>query len=233
MALPILRGKQDLMAHHAGTRRIRAILAGTPSPGRGRIGFAANLRQSPADGGRGRGGLAALGQARGFFLSFLMIGALASASLPNLARAAEPPRTDAAMEDRIKGLIPEIEAYATSGMKGFDVPGLAIGIVAGDKIIYAKGFGVRGKAGGAPADTRTVFQIGSTTKAFLTTTMAIMVDRGKLRWDDRVVDLDPEFQLKDPWVTREFRVFDLAAQRSGLPPTPTTSSPISASTRRR
>ncbi len=49
-----------------------------------------------------------------------------------------------------------------------------------------------------------------------------MVDRGKLHWDDRVVDLDPEFQLNDPWVTREFRVFDLLAQRSGLPPSSTT-----------
>src|SRR5262249_56549915 len=55
------------------------------------------------------------------------------------------------------------------------------------------------------------------TRAFLAATEAIMVDRGKLRWDDRVVDLDPEFQLKDPWVTREFRVFDLLAQRSSLP----------------
>ena len=81
-----------------------------------------------------------------------------------------------------------------------------------------KGFGVRSKTGGEPVDTRTVFQIGSTTKAFLATTLAIMVDRDKLRWDDRVVDLDPDFQLKDPWVTREFRVFDLLAQRSGLPP---------------
>ena len=69
-----------------------------------------------------------------------------------------------------------------------------------------------------PVDTRTIFQIGSTTKAFLATTLAIMVDRGKLRWDDRVVDLYPDFQIKDPWVTREFRVFDLLAQRSGLPP---------------
>jgi CubicO group peptidase (beta-lactamase class C family) len=103
-------------------------------------------------------------------------------------------------------------------MKGFDVPGLAIGIVANNKLIYSKGFGVRSKSNGLPVDTRTVFQIGSTTKAFLTATMAIMVDRGKLRWDDRVVDLYPEFQLKDPWVTREFRVFDLPAQRSGLPP---------------
>ncbi len=48
--------------------------------------------------------------------------------------------------------------------------------------------------------------------------MALMVDRGKFKWDDRVVDLDPDFRLKDPWVTREFRVFDLLAQRSGLPP---------------
>ena len=48
--------------------------------------------------------------------------------------------------------------------------------------------------------------------------MAIAVDRGRLRWDDRVIDLDPDFQMRDPWVTREFRVFDLLAQRSGLPP---------------
>jgi CubicO group peptidase (beta-lactamase class C family) len=103
-------------------------------------------------------------------------------------------------------------------MKAFGVPGLAIGIVANDRLIYAKGFGVRSKGGDVPVDTRTIFQIGSATKTFLATTMAIMVDRGKLQWDDRVVDLDPDFQLKDPWVTREFRVFDLLAQRSGLPP---------------
>jgi CubicO group peptidase (beta-lactamase class C family) len=101
-------------------------------------------------------------------------------------------------------------------MKGFDVPGLAIGIVTGDKLIYAKGFGVRSK-GGAPVDTQTIFQIGSTTKAFLAATMAIAVDRRKLHWDDHVVDLDPDFQMRDPWVTREFRFFDLLAQRSGLP----------------
>jgi CubicO group peptidase (beta-lactamase class C family) len=48
--------------------------------------------------------------------------------------------------------------------------------------------------------------------------MAIAVDHGKVHWDDRVIDLDPDFQLKDAWVTREFRVFDLLAQRAGLPP---------------
>jgi CubicO group peptidase (beta-lactamase class C family) len=130
----------------------------------------------------------------------------------------EPSKTEAAMEDRVQARIPDIEAYIASGMKGFDVPGVAIGIVAGDKLVYAKGFGVRSKGSAVPVDTRTIFQIGSTTKAFLATTLAIMIDRGKLRWGERVVDLDPDFQLKEPWVTREFRVFDLLAQRSGLPP---------------
>jgi CubicO group peptidase (beta-lactamase class C family) len=152
------------------------------------------------------------------FLSSLIIVVALTLNLPNTAKAAEPSKTKATMEGRVQELIPDIEAYIASGMKKFDVPGLAIGIVANDRLIYAKGFGVRSKSNGLPVDTRTVFQIGSTTKAFLTATMAILVDRGKLRWDDRVVDLYPEFRLKDPWVTREFRVFDLPAQRSGLPP---------------
>jgi CubicO group peptidase (beta-lactamase class C family) len=140
------------------------------------------------------------------------------ANPPNLASALEPPPPARAIETRVQASVPDIEAYITKGMKAFDSPGLAIGIVANDRLVYGKGFGLRSKAGGAAIDTRTVFQIGSTTKAFLAATMALMVDRGKLRWDDRVVDLDPDFQLRDPWVTREFRVFDLLAQRSGLPP---------------
>ncbi len=118
---------------------------------------------------------------------------------------------------RIEALTPALEAYVAEGMAAFDAPGVAIGIVAGDELVYAKGFGSRSK-GGDPVDTATVFQIGSTTKAFLATSMAIAVDRGKLAWDDRVVDRYPEFQMMDPWVTGEFRVFDLLAQRSGLPP---------------
>jgi len=120
------------------------------------------------------------------------------------------------MPEKIQALVPELEAYIATGMKDFDNPGLAIGIVHGDKLAYAKGFGVR-KKGGEPVDTQTVFQIGSTTKAFLATTMAIGIDKKKLAWDDRVVDLHSDFQMMDPWVTREFRFFELLTQRSGLP----------------
>ena len=150
------------------------------------------------------------------FLHRILTSALLAATAAPTSFAAEPEKPASAVASRVQELIPEIEAYVESGMRGFDSPGLALGIVADDKLIYAKGFGVSGKTRGAPVDPRTIFQIGSTTKGFLATTLAIMADRGKLRWDDRIVDLDPDFRLKDPWVTREFRVFDLMAQRSGL-----------------
>jgi CubicO group peptidase (beta-lactamase class C family) len=122
------------------------------------------------------------------------------------------------IEGRIHALAPDLEDYVTGGMASFDVPGAAVGVVAGDRLVYAKGFGDQRKGGREAVGTGTVFQIGSTTKAIGAAMMALAIDRGKLKWDDRVVDLYPSFALKDPWVTREFRVYDLMAQRSGLPP---------------
>ena len=156
--------------------------------------------------------LGSLASARAFVAAVV---ALSIAS--QTAAAAEATSSENSIEQHVQALVPSLEEYVSANMKSFDAPGLAIGIVAGNKLIYAKGFGVRSKRG-APIDTQTLFQIGSVTKAFLSTTMAIAVDQGKLHWEDRIVDLDPEFQLRDPWVTREFRVFDLTAQRSGLPP---------------
>jgi CubicO group peptidase (beta-lactamase class C family) len=135
-----------------------------------------------------------------------------------LTIAAPARAADAQTEAAIDALRPEAESYIAAGMQKFDLPGLAIGVVANDKLVYSKGFGVRRKSDASAVDPHTVFQIGSATKGFLSATMALMVDRGKFKWDDRVIDLDDDFRLKDPWVTREFRVFDLLAQRSGLPP---------------
>jgi CubicO group peptidase (beta-lactamase class C family) len=144
-------------------------------------------------------------------LPLLVAVALSTGGVAGSVAAAEP------IVARVAALVPALEATIASGMKAFDDPGLAIGIVTGDRLVYARGFGVR-KKGGEPVDAATVFQIGSATKPFLATTMAITADRHKFAWDDRVVDLAPDFQMKDPWVTREFRVFDLIAQRSGTPP---------------
>ncbi len=139
---------------------------------------------------------------------------LALAGTALAAAGPETPPDDA--PSRVRGLIPEFEGYVQSGMSAFGVPGAAVAIVSGDRTVYSKGFGVRSKAGTDPVTPDTLFQAGSTTKAFLATVLAIAVDRGKLRWNDRVVDLYPDFALRDPYVTREFRIFDLLAQRSGL-----------------
>ena len=100
-------------------------------------------------------------------------GVLLAAAVQGAAAEATPP--EASIEQRVQALVPNLKDYIATNMKAFDVLGLAIGIVAGDKLIYAEGFGVRSKGGGVPVDAQTVFQIGSTTKAFLSATMAIAV----------------------------------------------------------
>ena len=96
------------------------------------------------------------------------------------------------------------------------MPGIAVGIVKDGKLVFAKGYGVRehGKPGQVDADT--LFQIGSNTKAFTAAALAILVDEGKIRWDDKVLDHLPQFRMYDPYVTREFTIRDLLTHRSGL-----------------
>jgi CubicO group peptidase (beta-lactamase class C family) len=132
------------------------------------------------------------------------------------ALCADAARADADMDVRIEALVPDLGAYVAGAMQAYDAPGVVVAVVSGDRLVWSDGFGTASK-GGAAVDVDTIFQIGSTTKAFLATTIAIAVDEGKLAWDDRVVDRYPGFQMMDPWVTQEFRVFDLLAQRSGLP----------------
>ena len=96
------------------------------------------------------------------------------------------------------------------------VPGLAIAIVEDDRVTFAQGFGV--KALGKPdrVDADTIFPTGSTGKAVTVAALAILVDQGKIGWDDRVIDHLPVFQMYDPWVTREMTIRDLLVHRSGL-----------------
>lgn len=109
-----------------------------------------------------------------------------------------------------------IEQTAARAMETFNTPGMAIGIVKGGELVYAAGHGVRDIETGEPVDPDTIFQIASLTKAFTTAALGILVDEGKLDWDDRVIDYLPEFRMYDRWVTREFTIRDLLTHRSGL-----------------
>ena len=100
--------------------------------------------------------------------------------------------------------------------KEFEVPGIAVAVVKDGKVVLSKGYGVRKLGGTAPVTPQSLFPIASNSKAFTTAALAILVDEGKLSWDDRVVDRLPAFQMYDPYVTREMTVRDLLTHRSGL-----------------
>ena len=96
------------------------------------------------------------------------------------------------------------------------VPGMAIAIVENDKVTLAKGYGSRALGEHEPVDADTIFPTGSTGKAFTVAALGILVDAGKIGWDDKVIDHLPGFQMYDPWVTREMTIRDLLVHRSGL-----------------
>lgn len=96
------------------------------------------------------------------------------------------------------------------------VPGMAIAIVENGKVTLAKGYGVRKLGSPMLVDADTIFPTGSTGKAFTVADIGILVDEGKIGWDDKVIDHLPGFQMYDPWVTREMTIRDLLVHRSGL-----------------
>ncbi|MVN78619.1 serine hydrolase [Hymenobacter sp. HMF4947] len=109
-----------------------------------------------------------------------------------------------------------IDAIVARTLKAFDVPGIAVAVVKDGQVVVSKGYGVRSLATKAPVDANTLFGIGSNTKAFTTAALGLLVDEGKLRWDDKVTDYIPEFKMYDPYATAEFTVRDLLCHRSGL-----------------
>lgn len=108
-----------------------------------------------------------------------------------------------------------LDTYAQRAMQAFGTPGMAVTIVDGETIATHT-YGVRKLGAAARVDAHTIFPIGSNTKAFTTAALAILVDRGKLRWDDRVVDKLPGFRMYDPYASSEMTVTDLLVHRSGL-----------------
>ena len=105
---------------------------------------------------------------------------------------------------------------AESARAAVGVPGMAIAIVENGQVTFAQGFGVRALGEAARVDADTIFPTGSTGKAFTVADLAVLVDAGKIGWDDRVTDRLPGFEMYDPWVTREITIRDLLVHRSGL-----------------
>lgn len=120
-------------------------------------------------------------------------------------------------DEEFKKIVSDLDQYTAKAMVDWKIPGMAVGIVRDGKLVFAKGYGVKTLGSPDPVTENTIFQIGSTTKAFTATLAAMLADEGKFKWEDKVVDHVPDFMMYDPWVTREFEIVDLMAQHSGLP----------------
>jgi CubicO group peptidase (beta-lactamase class C family) len=110
----------------------------------------------------------------------------------------------------------QIDTLVEKTLKAFNVPGIAVGVVKDGKLIHAKGYGIANLRTGLKVNENTLFGVASNSKAFTSAALGMLVDEGKLSWDDRVTDYIPEFKLYDAYVTNEFTIRDLLTHRSGM-----------------
>jgi CubicO group peptidase (beta-lactamase class C family) len=117
-----------------------------------------------------------------------------------------------------EGQLEDLDDFIELAIKQYEVPGVAVAVVKDGDIIYLKGFGVRSIEKKDKIDGDTVFQLASVTKTFTAASVASMVDRGKIGFDEEVINIVPNFALMDPYATRYTTPRDLLAHRTGLPP---------------
>jgi len=110
----------------------------------------------------------------------------------------------------------DLDPWIRRAMQAWEVPGLAVAVVKEDSLVFARGYGVRALGSPAPVTTSTLFANASTTKAFTAVAVGMMVDEGKLSWDDRAADRLPTLMLKDPYPARELTLRDMLSHRVGF-----------------
>lgn len=110
----------------------------------------------------------------------------------------------------------EIDQVVERAMTAFQVPGIAVAVVKDGKVVHMKGYGVNSIKTGEKTTEHTLFGVASNTKAFTAASLGLLVEAGKIKWDDKVVKYIPEFRLYNDYVTEEFTIRDLLTHRSGL-----------------
>jgi CubicO group peptidase (beta-lactamase class C family) len=109
-----------------------------------------------------------------------------------------------------------VDSIVMKAIAAFHVPGAAVAVVQNDRVVYAKGFGVTQVGGTTPVTADTLFGLGSTTKAFTSTAMAMLVTDGKMNWDDPVRKYVTYFHLSDPCADSLVTLRDIVSHRTGL-----------------
>jgi CubicO group peptidase (beta-lactamase class C family) len=110
----------------------------------------------------------------------------------------------------------ELDAYYEQSLSDWNVPGMAVAIVKDGEIIFSKGYGTLNVETGQSVNGNSLFAIASNSKAFTATALAMLIEEGKLSWNDKVREYLPWFELYDPYVSDNFTIEDLLTHRSGL-----------------
>ncbi|MCL2484911.1 MAG: serine hydrolase [Endomicrobia bacterium] len=118
----------------------------------------------------------------------------------------------------IKRLVQSFDAHARKLQKEWNIPGMSVCMVVGDQIVYKRSFGVKEVRKDAKVTNKTIFQIASCTKSFTAVLTAILVDKGYLKWDDKVIKYLPDFRLHNKEISDSVTIEDLLAQNLPLPP---------------
>ncbi|RYZ45556.1 MAG: class A beta-lactamase-related serine hydrolase, partial [Sphingobacteriales bacterium] len=114
-------------------------------------------------------------------------------------------------------LPPGLDKHIEQVLRTFNVPGVGVSIVQNGKVLLAKGYGVKKMGTTDKVDENTLFLIASNTKAFTATALAMLVEEGKIKWEEKVIDHLPWFRMSDDYVTLHMTIRDLLVHHSGLP----------------
>jgi len=110
----------------------------------------------------------------------------------------------------------KLDQYIAEAVKDFEAAGLAVAIVKDSQVVFSKAYGYADIEKQTPLTTKSLFNIASCTKAFISAIVAKQVDEGNLKWSDKVVDHIPNFKLSDIWITNQLNMVDILSHRSGL-----------------
>src|SRR5207244_2543999 len=122
-----------------------------------------------------------------------------------------------ARSESIAAFIPALELLIAEAMDEWKIPGLAVAVVQNGEVALVRAYGLRDVEAGLKVTTDTQFLIGSVTKSFTATGLALLVDERRLDWNKPVRDYIPEFRLHDAVATERITVRDLLCHHTGLP----------------
>jgi len=129
----------------------------------------------------------------------------------------EDPEEAARRQALIQENLQKIRTFCDSMLAVWEPPGFAVGVVYDGEVVFLEGFGYRNLEDSLPVTPRTLYAIGSTTKAFTTMAMGILADEDLLDWNEKVINYLPDFRLKDEYATLHMTPIDLVTHISGMP----------------